>query len=251
MEHRIDVTRPSPPRVYDYLLGGRDNYAVDRALAETFLARWPDLATNARVNRAWVGRVVTFLAGQGIDQFLDIGSGLPTADSLHQVAQRVNPDARVLYVDNDPIVLVHARALLAEDARTDYVAADAQDTPTVLGRAAAHLDRSRPVALLMAAVLHYAPEPPARLVAPYVDWLPPGSYVAISHATTTGADPEVTAQVAEQFPDLRPRPAEQIAAAFAGLELLEPGVVDAQQWRPETDVPVGPQPLLAGVARVP
>ncbi|WP_433469572.1 SAM-dependent methyltransferase [Spirillospora sp. CA-128828] len=167
MQHRIDVSRPSPARIYDYLLGGKDNFAVDRELAEKFLARWPALATTARVNRAWAVRVVRHLAGErGIDQFVDVGSGLPTADNVHQVAQRITPGARVMYVDNDPIVLAHSRALLAENQGADYVAADAQDADTVLARADRFLDPSRPVAILMASLLHYLPEPPEEVVAP-------------------------------------------------------------------------------------
>ncbi|TDB86440.1 SAM-dependent methyltransferase [Actinomadura sp. KC216] len=247
--HEIDVSQPHAARVYDYLLGGKANYAVDRALAERFLRDWPELADLARANRAWMIRVVRTLASQGIDRFLDIGSGLPTADNVHQVAQRIAREARVLYVDNDPVVLTHGRSLLAADERAEYVEAPAQDAATILDRADAFLDRDRPVVVLMSAVLHYMPEPPADIVAPYVRWMPPGSHLAISHVALEGHDPELLARIREEYPQQHVRPREEIEAAFAGLEMLEPGLVDAQRWRTGEDAPVGPQPLLAGVAR--
>lgn len=245
------VTMPSAARIYDWLLGGKDNYALDRRLAQTFLNRWPELATLAQVNRAWMIRVVRTLAESGVDQFLDVGSGLPTAENAHQAAQRVNPSARVLYVDQDPVVLSYGRALLVKDDRTDYVEGSAEDAEGVLRSAEKFFDRRRPVAVLMSAVLHYLPEPPATVVAPYLRWLSSGGYLAISHAVVEGADPELLRRIARDFSQQHVRPRAEIEAAFTGLELLDPGLVDAQLWRPEEEVPIGPQPLLTGVGRKP
>lgn len=151
---------------------------------------------------------------------------------------------------NDPIVLSHGRALLVEDDRTDYMEAAAQDADTVLHRAAEFLDRAQPVAVLMSAVLHYLPEPPTEVVAPYVRWLRPGGYLAISHVVVEGADQKLLRRLAVEFPQQHTRRRVEIEAAFAGLELLEPGLVDAQRWRPEVEVSVGPQPILAGIGKV-
>ncbi|WP_433233956.1 SAM-dependent methyltransferase [Actinomadura nitritigenes] len=251
MSKPIDVTRPSVARIYDYLLGGNLNYAVDRQLAESFLSEWPELAVSARANRAWVRRVIRYLArDEGVDQFLDIGSGLPTADNVHQVAQRINPAARVLYVDNDPIVLAHGRALLAEDGQTDYAEVDAREVSAVLAHAERHLDASRPVGVLMSSVLHYISEPPAEIVSGYVEWLRPGSFVAITHVTSDGVETELARRLTEHYSTQTPRPIEEIRAAFAGLELVPPGMVDAPRWRPEGEIPTLVQPLIAGVGKV-
>ncbi|WP_165969345.1 SAM-dependent methyltransferase [Actinomadura sp. KC06] len=245
-----DFNTPSPARVYDYVLGGSDHYAADRQMAEGVLRDWPALATLAPSNRAWILRVVRILTEAGIDQFLDVGSGLPTAEAVHEVAQRINPDSRVVYVDNDPIVESHRRALLAENDLTAYVHAPAQNANTVLRAAEQTLDPRQPVAVLMSAVLHYVPEPPAEVVAPYVRWLAPGSYLAISHVAIEGSDPQMLSRIARVFPQQTVRHRAEIEAAFAGLELLEPGLVDVERWRPDTEVSLTPQRLLAGVGKV-
>jgi trans-aconitate methyltransferase len=244
----IDVSRPAAARIYDHLLGGSHNYAVDRQFAARFEEEWPGIAQNARINRSWVQRVVRLIAAEGIDQFLDIGSGLPTAQNVHQVAQAINPNAKVMYVDNDPIVLAHGRALL-EGPHSAYEQASVQDHEVVLAQASQHLDLSQPIAFVLSAVLHYVAEEPAPLVARYLHHLAPGSYVAVTHVITEDVDPAFTRQLADQFPDMHPRPIASIQAIFDGLEVLAPGVVDAQLWRPEENLPIGPQRLIAGVGR--
>ena len=185
----IDTSRPHPARIYDYFLGGKDNFAADREVAEKVLASWPAIRIGARENRrSWPG--VRYLAGEaGIRQFLDIGTGLPTADNVHEVAQAVAPSARVVYVDNDPLVLAHARALLTSspEGRTAYIHADLRDPAAILRDPATRdvLDFSQPVALMLVAVLHFLPDEdkPAEIVATLLDALPPGSYLVASHIT--------------------------------------------------------------------
>ncbi|NEA22617.1 SAM-dependent methyltransferase [Actinomadura bangladeshensis] len=249
----IDVTRPSPARVYDYLLGGKDNYSVDRQAAEHFLSEWPAIAANARANRAWMVRVVRFLAGEaGIDQFLDVGSGLPTADNLHQVAQRITPGARVVYVDNDPIVLAHGRAILEDNVGSRYFEGDAAEPDAIVDRAAEHLDMSRPVAVLLTSVLHYVPRDPAEVTGRLMERCAPGSYLAVAHITTEGASPELLERITEQFNGgLIPRPTPTIEGIFGGLELVPPGLVDVQDWRPDEPGERSELRLLGGVARKP
>jgi SAM-dependent methyltransferase len=247
----VDICHPSPARTYDYLLGGKDNYPVDREAAEAVIAVWPGMRDMGRAARAWAMRVVTYLAEQGVDQYLDIGSGLPTAENVHQVAQRINPAARVMYADNDPIVLAHGRALLAENDRTEYVEADVRDPKVILAGAAKLLDFSRPVALILSVVLHYVPEDPAELLAAYVQALAPGSFVAISHNTTQGMAPELREWVAGVFPSgWYPRTPDDILRIFQGLELVEPGLVTIEQWRPTAEPVPLQMPLLGGIARV-
>ncbi|MGP3969709.1 SAM-dependent methyltransferase [Streptomyces sp. 6N223] len=257
----IDTSKPSIARVYDAALGGKDNYAVDRAVIEEALKIVPGVATEgARVNRRLLIRGVRYLAEQGIDQFLDIGSGLPTVQNTHQVAQAVNPDARVVYVDNDPIVLAHGQALLATNASTKVVTADLLDPPGILDHPEidGFLDFSRPIALVLLAIVHHVldEEDPFGVVNAYKDRLAPGSYLFVSHFSN--AFPEARAMEENLIRALgrgQLRSEAEITAFFDGFELLEPGVVPAPLWRPDKPVtePLDKSGLLflGGMARKP
>jgi hypothetical protein len=249
---RIDMTRPHPARRYDYWLGGKDNFQADRDAAEAIAAVYPHIRTAARENRAFMQRAVRFLAAEaGIRQFLDIGTGLPTANNVHDVAQGVAPESRIVYVDNDPLVLVHARALLTSSAEgaTAYIDADARRPETILDDPALRdtLDFSQPVALLLVALLHFVEdhEDPHGIVSRLVDALPAGSYLVLSHATFDPLDPETIAAmnaINEGIkPRFSPRPYAAVARFFDGLELLEPGIVSVSDWRPGP----GPRPSPA------
>jgi S-adenosyl methyltransferase len=251
----IDVSRPHPARTYDYALGGKDNFAADRELMDKMLATTPAIRTMARENRAFLGRGVRYLTGQaGIRQFLDIGTGLPSANNVHEVAQGEAPDARVVYVDNDPLVLAHARALLTSspEGRTAYIHADLRDPSSILSSPVVRdvLDFSQPIALMLVAILHFFPDEykPAEVLATLIDALPPGSYVAASHLTTEH-DPAATSagQAAMQGAGIamQKRDADEFASlVFSGLELVPPGVVLVSEWRPED---AGPRPLPSEV----
>jgi hypothetical protein len=240
VELRTDV--PHPARVYDYLLGGKDNFAADRAAAERGLKANPDSRIPPRENRLFLRRAVRFLAEQGIDQFLDIGTGIPSAPNVHHVAQEINPRSRIVYVDNDPIVLVHARALLTghPEGRTDYVSADLRDVESILKSPQVRemLDDDRPVALLLIAILHFIgdSDEPWSIVERLLDALPSGSYLALSHLTGDFR-PEAWEQVAEvyrrQGVTMQVRPRAQIERFFTGLELIEPGLQVLPAWRPD------------------
>ena len=257
----FDPSVPHPARIYSYWLGGKDHYAADREVAEEVIRRRPQVVAGARANRAFLARVVRYLAGEcGIRQFLDIGTGLPAPASTHQVAQAIAPDSRVVYVDNDPLVLVHARALLTSGPRGScgYVEADLRDTAAVLAGAAQTLDLARPVAVLLLAVLHLVADAdnPAGVVAALARRLAPGSFVVISHLTGDFAPGPVTAGV-KAYNALVPGPLvarshAQVSALFSGLPLVPPGVVPVSEWRPAV---VRPLPhaadLYAGVARAP
>ncbi|WP_149264236.1 SAM-dependent methyltransferase [Actinomadura sp. K4S16] len=248
---KVNVNEPSPARVYDYFLGGKDNFAVDRQHAMEYLSRWPDLVENARQNRAWMVRVVEYLASQGVDQFLDIGSGLPTAPNVHQVAQRSIPDARVVYVDNDPIVLAHGRAILGGGSHTHYIQADVRDPEPILDEAAEHLDMARPIGVLLASVLHYVEQEPATLTKPLMRRLAPGSYLAVAHVTDEDSPPEFLERVRQAFKGhFWPRPIPVIRKAFDGLELVD-GLTDVQRWRADQPAEIGTQRLIGGVGRKP
>ena len=230
-------------RLYDYYPGGKDNYAADRAAVDAVLKVAPEMGFTARANRAFLGRVVRYLAAEaGIRQFLDIGTGIPTAGNTHQVAQAVAPESRVVYVDYDPVVLAHARALLtsSKTGATQYIDADLRDTAAILGQAGQLLDFSQPVAVTLLMLLHVIPdsEDPHAIVAKLMDALPSGSYLAVSHL---GA--ELLGQEArEGFQDIVNRMAqqqyigrdrEQMLRFFAGMDLVEPGLVRVEEWRPE------------------
>ena len=261
----LDTSRPHPARVYDYLLGGKGNFAADRALAEKMLAQTPGLRIAARENRAFLGRAVEYLAGEaGVRQFLDIGTGLPTANNVHEVAQRIAPDSRVVYADNDPMVLAHARALLtsAPEGRTAYIHADLRDPGQILADPQVRevLDFSQPVALVLVAVLHFLPDAdkPAEVVTALLDALPSGSYLVASHTALDHAPVPVAAmERAAQAGGIRTQQRDSgdfARLAFPGLELVPPGVVLVSEWRPD-DSAVLPDPdeinVYGGVARKP
>ena len=239
---KLDTTVPQTARIWNHLLGGKDNFAVDREVGDQIIASLPQLAENARLSRAYLARAVRYLAGEaGVRQFLDIGTGLPTADNTHEVAQAVAPDARVVYVDNDPLVLTHARALLTSspEGATDYLAADIRDPQAILRAAATTLDLGRPTAVVLSGILNFVmDDAEARsVVGQFMAAVPAGSYLLISHPTT-----EVNGKAVEESmrqwnesgaAPIRTRTVEEIRGFFAGLELLEPGVVTCTAWRPD------------------
>jgi hypothetical protein len=245
----IDTSVAHQARVYNYLLGGKDNFAADREVGDKAIQVYPDLPVAARANRAFLGRAVRFLAAEaGIRQFLDIGTGIPSANNTHEVAQGVAPESQVVYVDNDPIVLAHARALLtsAPEGQTDYLDADANDPDTILARAAGTLDFSRPVAIMLLLILHVIKDPYA-LISRLVDAVPAGSYLTIS-IPASDIQPETEAEVTRRLNEGLPgvtstfRSHAEVTRFFDGLELLEPGVVPMNYWRPG---PGGPDPAGA------
>ena len=228
-------------RVYDYLLGGKDNFAVDREAAEQAMRINPDIVPTARANRAFGARTTGFLVGQaGLRQFLDIGAGMPANNNIHAVAQSIAPESRIVYVDHDPIVLTHARALLSSvpEGVTDYIEADLREPGKILAEAAQTLDFNRPVAIMLTAILHLIPDrdDPYDLVSQLVNAVAPGSYVVISHAASdidTGAMISMANRLNELMAQQAvPRTHREVAAFFAGLELLEPGLVRIPEWRP-------------------
>ncbi|WP_433696612.1 SAM-dependent methyltransferase [Nocardiopsis sp. CA-288880] len=257
---RIDTSVPHNARIWNYWLGGKDNYPVDREMGEQIRSFFPEIVDNAVADRAFLVRTVTHLAQEeGIRQFLDVGTGLPTHNNTHEVAQSVAADARVVYVDNDPLVLTHARALLtgSDQGATDYVDADLRDPDAILSAASATLDLSEPVALMLLGVVNFvADDGEVRSILDrLLDALAPGSFLVVSHPTDD-IDHERAHQVAAAWnergtPKLTIRSAEGIAALFDGLELLEPGVVSCSLWRPgPTEVgEVRPVAEYGGVAR--
>ncbi|CAM5437265.1 SAM-dependent methyltransferase [Streptomyces microflavus] len=259
----IDTSKPHPARMYDWFLGGKDNYPVDEQMARELLkldARGGDMA---RVNRAFMHRATRWLAERGVRQFLDIGTGIPTEPNLHQIVQQTARDARIVYCDNDPIVLAHAAALLRStpEGATEYIQADARKPETILAEAGKVLDFEQPIALSLLALLHFIDDEDgaADLVDRLVEQLPSGSYLVLSH-TTGDFNPEGAAQARAMYKErgmtLRPRSRAELTAFFDGLELVDPGVSLSADWRPELgeviDVP-GDEPIpgYAGVARKP
>ncbi|MEU5365440.1 SAM-dependent methyltransferase [Streptomyces sp. NPDC005925] len=259
---RIDTTKPHPARVYDWYLGGKDNYPVDEQLARDILAIDADAPRGARVNRRFMRRATRYVAREeGIRQFLDIGTGIPTEPNLHQVAQSVAPDAKAVYVDNDPIVLAHAGALLrgTPEGVTEYIQGDVCEPHAILEQAARILDFDRPVALSLIALLHFIPDEDGayELVRTLVEPLAPGSCLVLS-AVTADFDPETMARglaaYTERGVTLVARSRDETAAFFEGLDLVEPGIVSVSDWHPELDAadepapePGGPVPLFGGV----
>ncbi|MFE7132168.1 SAM-dependent methyltransferase [Streptomyces sp. NPDC057638] len=241
LRSRIDTRRPHSARFWNYFVGGKDHYPVDRALGDQIKQIFPGLLDVALASRRFLGRAVTHLAGEcEVRDFLDIGTGLPTADNTHEVAQRVAPDARIVYVDNDPLVLAHARALLTSTAegRAFYLDADLYQPEAILESAVPLFDRDRPVALMLLNVLgHVAEYERAReLVGRLMNGLPTGSYLVISDSTAT-SDGMIEASAAYNRSGAVPyyvRSVEEIAGFFDGLELVDPGVVEVTRWRPET-----------------
>ncbi|MFE9886753.1 SAM-dependent methyltransferase [Streptomyces scopuliridis] len=258
---RIDTSTPHSARFWNYFVGGKDNYEVDREVGDQIKEIFPGLVDVALTSRHFLGRVVRELAVErGIRQFLDIGTGLPTADNTHEVAQRVAPDARIVYVDNDPLVLAHARALLTStpEGRTDYLDADLFDPESILKAAAGALDLSRPVALMILNTLgHVADYDQARsLVSRLMAGLPSGSYLVISDSTAT-SEGMIAASEAYNASGAVPyyvRTVEEIAGFFEGLELVEPGIAQVTRWRPEPDGANATEPAVdafGGVGRKP
>ena len=249
-------------RVYDYLLGGSHNFPADQAAAEAFRSRWPEAPATMQANRAFLGRAVRYLAGQaGVRQFLDIGSGIPTAGNVHEIAQDAAPGSRVAYVDYDEGAVLHSRAILAGNAGAIAIQADLRAPREILDHPAltAFLDLSQPVALLLVAVLHFFPDEagPAALVAMLRDALAPGSYLVISHATTD-AQPRHVAEAMEHYSrntaTFRPRGHPDVLRFFDGYDLIEPGLVQAPLWRPDAPQDAGrPEQAAAygGVGRKP
>jgi SAM-dependent methyltransferase len=238
---RFDPGVAHPARVYSYWLGGKDHFPADRKTAEDVIRLRPQVVAGARANRAYLARVVRYLAADcGVRQFLDIGAGLPFPDNTHEVAQQVAADCRVTYVDNDPVVLTHARALLTSTVPGScaYIDADVRDTSTILTHAAQTVDLSRPVAVLALAVLHFIPgsDDPQRIVAALAAGLAPGSYLAISHLTADFAPEQVAAAVtaynAQASVPVAPRTHAGVTGLFGGLPLVAPGVVPVIEWRP-------------------
>jgi hypothetical protein len=259
---RIDPSEASIARIYDYWLGGKDNYQADRVAGDQMIEQYPDIVAGVRMNRAFLGRAVRHLAAEaGIRQFLDIGTGLPSSDNTHEVAQRAAPESRIVYVDNDPIVLSHARALLtsAPEGACAYVDADIRSTGTILREAADILDFSRPVAVCLIMVLQFVPDQdnPWQIVRTLMDAVPSGSYLAVAHPASD-VDQEVgpaLRQLSSRMGSTKatPRSREQIARFFDGLEMLEPGLVQLHRWRTAADAPGVERDLAAygGIGRKP
>jgi len=255
----LDTSVAHPARVYDYWLGGKDNFAADREAAEQVIAANPNVLPGVRANRAFLGRAVRYLAGEaGVRQFLDLGTGLPTAENTHQVAQATAPDARVVYADNDPMVLTYARALLTSTPQgaTAYLQADIRDTDKVLAGAAETLDFSKPVAVMALMILQYVPDDddPWDIVRRVLDPLAPGSYLTVSDTVRdidTGRVTEGAARLNQRMGPtqltLRSRP--EFERFFDRLEMVEPGIVPLPQWRaPGSEYPI---PCYAGMGRKP
>jgi len=259
---KVNPNVPHSARWWNYLLGGKDNYAADRAVGDAVVAQMPEIRDMALAGRGFLERAVTYLAGEaGIRQFLDLGTGLPTAGNTHEVAQHVAPEAKIVYVDNDPLVLVHARALLTSNPEgvTDYIDADVRDPGKILQLAAATLDFSQPIAVLMVGILGHIRDDnqpsPAQIVAAFVDAVPAGSYLAINDSVITAKTAEAIETARDAGGDYNLRTVDEITEFFAGLEVVEPGVVSTPLWRPKpTDEPKVEPPKLdvyCGLARKP
>jgi hypothetical protein len=258
----FDARVAHPARVYDYWLGGKDNFEADRIAGEETIAAYPAIRASARANRAFLARSIRFLTGEaGIRQFLDLGTGLPTASNTHEVAQSIAAESRIVYVDNDPLVLSHARALLTSSPEgvTAYLDADLRDTDRILEQAAETLDFGQPVGVMLLAILHYIPDldEARRIVARLVSAVPSGSYLTISHAASDISSAEMAEMIRRMNQHLAEgnhvgRTRDVVAGFFDGLDLVDPGVVKVTQWRPESEIQAkGPTSLWGGVARKP
>jgi hypothetical protein len=256
----VDTSVAHNARVWNYWLGGRDNFQADRDAGDRVYAMFPRIVDVARADRAYLARAVQFLVDQGLRQFLDVGTGLPTADNTHEVAQRLVPEARVVYVDNDPLVLTHARALLTSTAPgvTSYIDADVRRPARIIDEAARTLDLTQPTGVMMLGILNFILDDAeaATVVNHLMEAVPSGSYVVVSHPTTELGG-EANAQAMEFWnehatPPITARARDQIVRFFDGLELIEPGVVPVAQWRPDAGLLHAPEvALYAGVARKP
>ncbi len=253
---RFATVQPNIARMYDYWLHGKDHYRADRAAADAVMEKFPEVARIAQANRAFLGRAVRHVTKQGITQFIDLGSGLPTSPNTHELAREVAPDSRICYVDNDPVVLARARALLAVDDKVSVAAGDIREPRTTLGDPAISrlIDPASPVCVLLLSVLHFLTVAEAdAAVAAVRRWMAPGSYLVISAGTSTGTDPELIRCLQTAYGDIAPvtgRTAEEIAAWFDGFSLARPGLVDVWAWRPDAPQPVPQRArFLAGVGR--
>ena len=253
----IDTTVPHSARIWNYWLGGKDNYPVDRAAGDTFLQAYPGMAAEARANRQFLARAITYLVTEaGVRQFLDIGTGLPTADNTHEISQRLDPACRIVYVDNDPLVLAHARALLTStpEGVTDYVDADLHEPDKIVDAAAKILDFSAPIALILSGIMgHIADdEGPHAIVGRLMDRLPSGSYLMLQDGTTVS---QANADALEDYNEsgaipYNLRTPEEIVRYFDGLEVTEPGVVPIQTWRPDAGAePIADVNTFGGIGR--
>lgn len=257
----LDTGIPHAARQYDYWLGGKDNFEADRIAGDAVAQAFPTIREAVIENRRFLRRAVAELAGhQGVRQFLDIGTGLPSADNTHEVAQRIVPSSRVVYVDNDPLVLVHARALLTSTSAsgvTDYLQADVRDPEKILQDARATLDFTQPIALMLVAIMHFisADDDPQGIVARLVSALPPGSYLVMSHATGDYLSQSLIDAAAGRPVPVYLRSREQFTQFFRGLEPLEPGIVSLSEWRPEIEAELRPRvedvSAYGAVARIP
>lgn len=254
----VDLDRPSAARVYDYYLGGFHNFAVDRAMAQEAIRMWPELPQIMQANRAFLRRAVRFAVHQGITQFLDIGSGIPTVGNSHEVARRLDPQARVVYVDVDPVAVAHSRAILGDETDTIVVQADMRDPERILDDPAVRdtIDFDRPVAVLLVAVLHFVPDEddPHAVVGRLRDILAPGSLLVVSHASQEGlpdlADSHQRLYARTPTP-MTMRSQSEIAEFFNGFDVVDPGIVPMQAWRPDPDSPAPePSSRMAGFAGV-
>jgi hypothetical protein len=260
---KLDTSVAHIARVQDYWLGGKDNFRADREAGDDAVEAFPGLVASVRANRAFLARSVRYLAGEaGIRQFLDIGTGIPAANNTHEVAQSIAPECRIVYTDNDPAVLTHARALLTStpEGATDYLDADLRDTGKILADAAGTLDFSRPIAVMLVAVLQFIPDEddPHGIVTRLLSAVPSGSHLVITHpASDLQATATATAEMAQRLNRLMaqkvtPRSHAEITRFFDGLELIEPGIVRGPEWRPDTeDHRTVPSNMWSGVARKP
>jgi S-adenosyl methyltransferase len=258
----IDLSRPSASRVYDYYLGGFHNFSSDREMAEQAIKDWPDLPLIMRCNRAFLRRAVTWLVGRGVRQFLDIGSGIPTVGNVHEVAQALDPGARVVYVDIDPVAVAHSEAILSDNPNAIVVKGDFTDPAGLLSHRAVrdHLDLEQPAALLLVSLLHFVGDDadPARLIATFRDAMAPGSFLALSHATHELHPPELTGFHRDLYrrtaTPMTMRSRAQVEAFFDGYDLVEPGVVLGETWHatePVSREQAERVPLWAGIGRKP
>ncbi|WP_328472750.1 SAM-dependent methyltransferase [Actinoplanes sp. NBC_00393] len=254
LQARLNADQPHSARIWNYWLGGKDNFAADRAVGDQVKDVYPEVVQVARASRDFLGRAVRFLAGEaGIRQFLDLGTGLPSAGNTHEIAQAIAPDARVVYVDNDPLVLVHARALLVGSGVTDYVDADVRDPAAILQAAAKTLDFERPIAVMMLGILGNVADTdvpgPAEIVAQFLAAVPSGSHLVVNDSVVTAETAEAVRTARSSGADYHLRTVEEINSFFTGLDVVEPGVVPTPLWRPAPAATPEALNVYCGVAR--